>query len=90
LSAAEAVAASSTDIPYRIIRIYELGEDGATARISRDINALASSILESIKNLPNGVLPVGFTIHPDTLEWDEAINIQRPDEPDDDATLLPR
>ena len=83
LSGAETVAAASADIPYRIIRLYELTEDGANARISRDINDFAKAILDSVNHLPKGVLPVGFTVDPNALEWGKPSRIERPDEPDE-------
>lgn len=82
LSGAETVAASAPDFPYHIIRIYELTEDGAMAAISEPINQLARSILDGIKSLPPGVLPVGFTIDPTTLRWHPPVAVERPDEPD--------
>ncbi|CAA6605895.1 conserved hypothetical protein [Rhodospirillaceae bacterium LM-1] len=82
LSAAETVAASSVDVPYRIIRIYELTEDGASARVSNDINGFAASVLKSMESLPKGVLPEGFTVHPSALTWGEEVKIDRPDEPE--------
>ncbi|GAB6053066.1 hypothetical protein JCM17960_18860 [Magnetospira thiophila] len=90
LSGAETVAAASEKIPYRIIRLYELTEDGAEAKVSENINILAKEILNSTEHLPNGVLPVGFTIAPNTLNWGEAVRVERPDEPDDGfIQLLP-
>lgn len=82
LSAAETVAASTVGIPYRIIRIYELTEDGAFARVSEDINTFSASILSATEGLPRGVLPVGFTVDPTILAWGKAIRIDRPDEPE--------
>lgn len=92
LSAAEAVAASSDEAPYRIVRIYELTEEGAVARISEDINYLAKSIIASTEALPDGVLPAGFSVDPHALKWGKPIEIERPDEPDDGAedTIPPR
>jgi hypothetical protein len=90
LSAAETVAAASQTIPYRIIRIYELNEDGASARVSEDINGLAASILEKAADLPSGVLPVGFTIDPSCLEWGTPMRIERPDEPEDEPIPPPQ
>ena len=82
ISGAETVAAADEKIPYRIIRVYKLEEDGAMVRISRDINEFARDILRSVDDLPDGVLPVGFTCDPRALEWDEPIRIDRPDEPE--------
>lgn len=82
LSGAETVAAASTEVPYRIIRLYELTEDGAMARISHDINALAREIIAATSHLPRGILPGGFTVAPSVLTWEEPVRIERPDEPD--------
>lgn len=82
LSAAETIAAASDEIPYRIIRVYGLTEDGAFARISDDINGLASQILKRMENLPKGVQPEGFVIDPLALTWGAEIRIERPDEPE--------
>ena len=82
LSAAEAVAASELAVPYRIIRISNLTEDGAVARISEDINALAALIVDSTKHLPAGILPTGFSLDISALKWGPAVQVERPDEPE--------
>lgn len=88
ISGAEVVAAAE-DVPYRIIRVFELDEDGANVRISEPMNGLAQAILESSNTLPPEVRPTGFTIHPTGLEWGESIRVDRPDEPTDWTTPLP-
>jgi len=82
LSAAETAAAAG-DIPYHIVRVYDLTEDGAKARISQPIKEVATTILAWSEKLPPGVLPVGFTIDPACLQWGQPAEIIRPDEPDD-------
>lgn len=82
LSAAETVAAASDEIPYRIIRLFGLSEDGADAKISDPVNSLAKEILSGTTCLPVGVLPTGFTIDPNALTWGEVFRIERPDEPE--------
>ncbi|UUX47987.1 hypothetical protein NUH88_11205 [Nisaea acidiphila] len=82
ISGAE-VAAAAEETPYRIIRVFDLDEDGANVRISEPMNELAKSILESSKTLPPEVRPTGFTIHPSGLAWNEPIRVDRPDEPTD-------
>lgn len=89
LSDAESVAASSEEIPYRIIRISELTEDRGTARISEDINDLARAIQFETRNLPDGVRTTGFVIEPKRLKWGEPIPIERPDEPENGFTPQP-
>lgn len=83
LSAAEAVAAANPKIPYRIIRISDLTEDGAIARISTDINELAAQMVRCTEKLPVGVLPTGFNLSANCLKWSEPLPIERPDEPEE-------
>lgn len=82
LSGAETVAASSAETPYRIVRVFDLTEDGANAAISEPINDLARAILAGIQDLPAGVLPIGFTIDPKALKWSGHVWVERPEEPD--------
>jgi hypothetical protein len=82
LSAAETVAAADPGVPYRIIRITDLTEDGATARISEDINELAAGIVKAAAALPQGVLPTCFSLDLNAIKWGPVLAVERPDEPE--------
>lgn len=77
LSAAETKAASETAVPYRIIRISDLTDDGAVARISKDINGFAAGIIKWTERLPDGALPTGFSLDTRAIEWESPVPIVR-------------
>jgi hypothetical protein len=83
LSAAEAAAASNPSIPYRILRMSDLTDDGAAARFSEDINDLAASIVRCTDKLPVGTSPTGFCLSVDTLKWNSPVSVERPDQPEE-------
>lgn len=59
---------------YRIARVYDLSEDGAKCRICNEFGPIAQGILDSLA-LPSGVTPNGFSILPDTLLFEEEIDL---------------
>lgn len=82
MSGAEVAAAAEPNTRYRIIRVYNLSEDGASTRISHDINAVAEAIKTACSGLPSGVRPGNFTMDPGIFDWEKEMTIDRPDEPE--------
>lgn len=82
LSAAETAEAAEAETPYSIYRVYEMDEEGGKLRVANDIRATARQLQEWTTVLPQGVVPDGFSISPDALEWEEEVAISRPDDAD--------
>lgn len=65
---------------YDLYRVYEIEETEAKFRVASDIRSFAQSVLDALKNLPEGVTPNGFTFNPGKLVFDEEKIIEYPDE----------
>ena len=76
------VAAAAGPTPYRIIRASEVSQDGGRIAISAPINGLMGEVLAASDQLPAGLLPVGFSVSPDALVWEDRAYFERPDEPE--------
>ena len=83
IAASEVAEAIQGGRPYDIYRVYEVTPDGAKLRIASDIGSIAAEIQKGCADLPSGVRPDGFSVHPQTLKWSNEIWIERPDEPSD-------
>lgn len=59
--------------PYRIYRVYNASEDGASLRISEDMKPLAQNILDAFCALPDGVIPDGVSIQPIIAHFGEEL-----------------
>jgi len=64
---------------YDLWRIYEITDEGARLRVSRNIGAFSKSILDALV-LPAGVTVDSVSIDPAQLEWSSEIAIVRPDD----------
>ncbi len=80
LSLAEIIEAAGPT-PYRIYRLFELGEDGGKLRISDDIKPLAQKLkLIHETHMPIGIRVDGFSVSTTAFGWSaEAIIIRQED-----------
>jgi hypothetical protein len=79
ISMAELREAASSTIPYRILRVSNLGDRGAELRTSGPINEHAAAILESLGGLPEGVRVTSVTIDPTTIDFGaEVVRLEPP------------
>ena len=82
LSLAEIVEAAG-EIPYRIYRVFELGDDGGKLRISGDIGPLARTLKALHEaHMPNGVRVDGFSVATAALTWGKEEYVARLDDED--------
>ena len=80
LSLAEIIEAAGPT-PYRIYRLFELGENGGKLRISDDIKTLAQKLkLIHEMHMPIGIRVDGFSVSTAAVGWSaEAIVIRQED-----------
>jgi hypothetical protein len=80
LSLAEIVAAAG-DLPYRIVRVSELDDDGGRLRFSHEIGTFART-LKAIHeaHMPAGVRVDGFSVTTDALTWEPEVYVPWPKE----------
>lgn len=80
LSLAQLIEASGPT-PYKIYRVYQLGEDRGKLRISDDLRNFATYIKQLHENhMPSGVRVDSFSITTTVLTWGVEIEVVRPDE----------
>jgi len=69
LSIAEIHHAVGCNVPYDIIRLYNVNEDSATFRIAKDIRTKLRSVLDALANVPAGV-------NVDSLSFKKSISLK--------------
>jgi len=80
LSLAEIVAAAG-DLPYRIVRVSELDDDGGRLRLSHEIGMFARTLKEIHEaHMPAGVRVDGFSVTTDALTWEAEVYVPWPKE----------
>ncbi len=78
ISLPELLAMRDFPEPYHIYRIYEVGEDSAKLRISKEMRAFADSVLKVLAGLPNGVNSDGISVSPSMLDFGAEESIVMP------------
>jgi len=63
---------------YDLYRVYELSDVSAQLRIVEDVGDFGKAVLDSLKNLPKGVVPDGFSFPPRLLRFNRAIPLKPP------------
>lgn len=71
ISTAELAAAADPDVPYHILRVFDLSDAIVMFCESDPINDFASQLLDACSKLPAGVRPDGFSVDPGALTWRE-------------------
>lgn len=61
---------------YAIYRVYEIGEGRAKLRIAANVRTLANQLLESLRELPEGISADSFSVSTDCLEFGPELVVQ--------------
>lgn len=64
---------------YDIYRVYNITGDSAKLRVARDVGKYARTILDSLKNLPNGVSVDSISVAPSVFAFDAAETLRQSD-----------
>jgi len=67
---------------YDLWRVYMISGTEAKLRIANEMRAFARTVLDALKQLPQGVNPDGFSVDPDTLPFGKEMLIMGPEEDD--------
>lgn len=79
VSMAELVEMIQSTVPYEIYRVHEVNERSGMLAVSTDLRGVATAIADSLKDLPMGVTPDGFSIDSALLQLCESKKIVIPD-----------
>jgi hypothetical protein len=64
---------------YVIYRVYEMSDASAKLRISGSMKEFARTILEVVRELPNGVRSDGVSVSPSTIRFGSEIPLSLPE-----------
>ncbi len=83
ISVNELKAMATDSRRYDLYRVYELDDNCANLRISRDLRTFAISVLESLSDLTPGVSIDSISVPTDLLNFESAIELTIPDDLDE-------
>ena len=84
ISASELTAMRDNRSPHDIYRVFEIEESVAKLRIAERVNNFAHDVLTVFAKLPDGVTPDSVSVDPSILTFGSPIELQLPDEPEDE------
>ena len=82
ISAAEIAEAAESHERYDLYRVFEITEDDAKLRTTKDIMGFAVEVIDSLEHLPAGIRPDSFSVATSCFEWGPVVSIERPSDPE--------
>lgn len=79
VSAAELLAMATEDIPYRVVRVYRLGDEAGTeVRVSGPVGDLARLLMGVFDGLPRGTGIDGIVVTPTSVDaWSDPVRLAK-------------
>ena len=83
ISLSELLEMAEGEQPYDLYRLYSVKEDSARLRVAEDMRDMATNVLSTLQQLPQGISSDGISVKPTFLNFGEEIivNLSEDDDP---------